>query len=366
MSRFGDFYAGKRVLVTGHTGFKGSWLVLWLNSLGARVAGYSDRIPTSPSHFEGADLAGLVEDFRGDVSNAAAVRAVFEKFQPEIVFHLAAQAIVRESIENPAATFQTNIMGTISVLDAVRSCPSVRQAVFVTSDKCYENVEWEFGYRETDALGGKDPYSASKAGAEIAFHAYHSTYFNQDGAARIATARAGNVIGGGDWADHRIVPDCVRSWLKGDEVVLRSPKSTRPWQHVLEPLGGYLRLGQILGEKSEGISGESFNFGPNADVIESVGELTQGLSRHWPGVKYRIEAKGGAAHEAGLLKLNCDRALLRLGWKPTLKLEETLELTAEWYRASSSKNPTELRKLSLSQIESYESKARERNLVWAK
>ena len=242
---FENIYKGKRVLITGHTGFKGSWLCTWLLDLGATVAGFSVDIPTEPSHFEALGLSARIENFKGDVRNKSSLDEAMNKFRPDIVFHMAAQSLVRKSYEDPILTFETNSIGTLNLLDCLRDHPSVIAAILITSDKCYENVEWIWGYRENDRLGGKDPYSASKACAEIISKVYMETFFKEKGPS-IATTRAGNVIGGGDWALDRIVPDCARAWSKGEKVEIRNPNATRPWQHVLEPLSGYLVLGQKL------------------------------------------------------------------------------------------------------------------------
>ena len=242
---FGHVYAGRRVLVTGHTGFKGSWLTAWLLGLGAEVAGFSDGVPTSPAHFDVIGLADRIRDYRGDVRDRKALVAVMQEFQPEIVFHLAAQALVRASYEDPAATFEINAMGTLNILEAVRVTPSVQAVVSITSDKAYRNDEWVWGYRETDHLGGYDPYSASKGCAEIIAHSYFKSFFSGEGTPSCATTRAGNVIGGGDWAADRIVPDCARAWSAGKPVEIRSPYATRPWQHVLEPLSGISGWGGV-------------------------------------------------------------------------------------------------------------------------
>lgn len=328
---FGDAYRGKSVLVTGHTGFKGSWLSHWLVALGARVTGYSAYVPSHPSAFEVTGLERNVTHIEGDVRDEAALRRAFEAARPDVVFHLAAQPIVRASYAEPKRTFDVNVGGTVNVLECLRALPGTRAAVLITSDKCYENVEWVWGYRETDRLGGEDPYSASKAAAEVAAHAYVRSFFRDEASTRIATARAGNVIGGGDWALDRIVPDCFRAWSAGREVVLRNPRATRPWQHVLEPLSGYLWLGAQLLDGRE--HGEAFNFGPAAGFDRSVEEVVRGLARHWPGAAWRVEAPPDGRPESTLLKLSIDKAMARLAWQPTLGFEETLAATAAWYRA---------------------------------
>ncbi len=363
---FNNIYEGKRVLVTGHTGFKGSWLSHWLIELGAKVAGYSLFLPSTPCNFEILKLSQRLHHTVGDVRDLPSVLKVFSDFQPHIVFHLAAQAIVRKSYDDPKLTFDTNLGGTINVLEAIRQTPSVKSAVIITSDKCYENMEWEYGYRETDQLGGKDPYSASKACAEIAISSYVRSFFLNGDQQKIASTRAGNVIGGGDWAMDRIVPDCIRSWAKGETVIVRSPEATRPWQHVLEPLSGYLWLGSKLLSSSEGLSGEAFNFGPSPEVTQSVADLIEEMKKIWPEGRWK-NASDSTVHkkEAGLLKLSCDKALRHLSWKATLSYEETVRLTTEWYLRFY-KEKKDMVSFTTEQISDYKHLARERNLPWAR
>lgn len=331
-----DGYRGKKVLVTGNTGFKGSWLTTWLLSLDAEVAGYSLSIPTTPSIFEELGLEGRIRHFWGDIRDLERFKSVVEAFQPDFVFHLAAQSLVSVSYEDPLGTVMTNVVGTGVVLEALRQVNSECVAVLITSDKCYENVEWVWGYRETDALGGKDIYSGSKGAAEAVIHAYYHSFFKSKASrVRIATARAGNVIGGGDWAKDRIVADCMRSWSQGRSVEIRCPDATRPWQHVLEPLSGYLSLGQALTE-TPSLCGESFNFGPRAEQNRTVLELLKDLSQHWKAFDsdkaYRV-TEVVPFHEAGLLKLNCDKALFHLRWEPTLHYHECVKMVSDWYYA---------------------------------
>lgn len=361
---FNGIYQDKRVLVTGHSGFKGSWLCQWLLQLGAKVAGYSLYVPSTPSNYEVLRLADRVSDYEGDIRNLDQLNKVFQDFQPEIVFHLAAQSLVRRSYDEPKLTFETNLGGTINVLEVIRSTPSVRVAVLITSDKCYENVEWEYGYRETDRLGGKDPYSASKACAEIAFNAYVQSFLSNGSGPRLATARAGNVIGGGDWAIDRIVPDCIAAWAKQETAIIRNPHSTRPWQHVLEPLSGYLWLGAKMMEDGKGLSGEAFNFGPSAEVYISVLQLIEEIKKTWSKGKWDIDPVAkGKKHESSLLKLNCDKALNRLNWKPTLTFPETIELTAEWYLKYHFEH-YDMIQYTINQISCYERLALRRKNSW--
>ena len=361
---FGHSYQGKRVLVTGHTGFKGSWLTHWLTRLGAEVAGYSLYIPSQPANFEVLGLQQRIAHHTGDVRDYAALAKVLADFRPELVFHLAAQAIVRKSYDEPKLTFDTNLGGTVNLLEALRATPSVTAAVLITSDKCYENVEWEWGYRETDRLGGKDPYSASKACAEIAISAYTRSYLAPAGK-YLASTRAGNVIGGGDWAADRIVPDCVRAWAEGKCAPLRSPQATRPWQHVLEPVGGYLWLGARLLAGDARAAGEAFNFGPPAQVNLPVAELVAEMAKQWPGARWEMSADAGGKAEAGLLKLNCDKALARLDWRPALAFAEGVKLTAEWY-ARYYAGGQDMRALTDAQIDYYTGRATEQGIAWAR
>lgn len=364
MTLFSGLYHGRRVLITGHTGFKGSWLVNWLLDLGAVVCGYSDTIPTNPSLFEMASLAERIDHRIGDVRDRAALAAVVQDFRPDLVFHLAAQAIVSTSYREPLETISTNVVGTATVLDVLREVDWPCSAVIVTSDKCYENVEWPWGYRETDRLGGRDIYSASKGAAELIFHAYHQSFFATAGQLRLATARAGNVIGGGDWAADRIVVDCVKAWLDDRAVEIRSPRATRPWQHVLEPLSGYLLLGAHLLQGND-LHGESYNFGPQAEQNRTVIELLEGLAGIWgkPAADaYRVTGDV-PFHEAGLLKLSCDKALFDLRWQATLGYDEVVDLTGSWYHRvlRGSENVFDV---TAEQIRRYEALAIERNRIW--
>lgn len=361
---FSDVFRGRRVLISGHTGFKGSWLSQWLLDLGADVAGYSLYLPSSPNNFEVLGLEQRLRHYVGDIRDADAVLAAFDDFQPEIVFHLAAQAIVRTSYDDPKTTFDTNLGGTVNVLEAVRATPTVSTAIFITSDKCYENVEWEYGYREDDHLGGKDPYSASKACAEIAISSYARSFLLAQGK-RIASTRAGNVIGGGDWAKDRIVPDCMRAWAAGCAPVVRSPSATRPWQHVLEPLSGYLWLAAELQSGKDGLIGEAFNFGPRAEVNQPVSRLIDEMRLIWTASEWKLDPAGvGAKAEAGLLKLCCDKALHRLGWQAVLNFDETVAMTAQWYKNyyDGAKDMSQLTSLQLAQ---YTRLGQERGASWA-
>lgn len=358
-------FGGKTVLVSGHTGFKGSWLTAWLLELGARVVGVSLEPVTNPSHFVVANLGAQIDDRRLDVRDLGAVRSAVEDIKPDFVFHLAAQALVRLSYADPVATHSTNIIGTLHVLEALRSMDKSCAAVLVTSDKVYLNQEWTWGYRETDPLGGYDPYSASKGAAELVIRSHVRSFFDKETSpVRIGVARAGNVIGGGDWASDRIVPDCARAWSNGQSVELRNPRGTRPWQHVLEALSGYLALALALASRPE-IHGEAFNFGPPADQNQSVRALVEEMGKHWPAASWRDASEPAAQmREAGLLKLNCDKALHRLSWRPVLDFEGTVRMTAEWYRQFYSRSE-QAAALSRRQVAEYGELARARGLEWA-
>jgi CDP-glucose 4,6-dehydratase len=322
---------GKRVLVTGHTGFKGSWLCVALKELGAEVTGYALPPEGADSHFELLELEKSIRHVIGDIRDGGKLQTVFDDAMPEIVFHLAAQALVRRSYDEPKLTFDTNVAGSVNVLEAVRNTSSVRSFVYITSDKCYLNREWEWGYRENDELGGHDPYSASKAAAEVVFSGYQSSFFRRRETLGASSVRAGNVIGGGDWALDRIVPDCIRSLRDGNPITLRSPESTRPWQHVLEPLSGYLLLAARLYETGQPYSG-AWNFGPNSGEIRTVSALAEKIIEHWGHGRIEIDKSAATFHEARLLHLNCDKAHQLLGWTPHWAFDRTVAETVRWYR----------------------------------
>jgi CDP-glucose 4,6-dehydratase len=347
-------FRGKRVLVTGDTGFKGSWLCLWLNALGAEVAGYALAPKHADDHFNLLRLGRLIRHTTADIRDYAKLAAVMRRFKPEFVFHLAAQSLVRVSYNEPKPTFDTNVGGSVNVLEAVRNTPSVRALVYVTSDKCYRNNEWVWGYREHDVLGGRDPYSASKAAAEIVFEAYRLSYFAQRGLGA-ASVRAGNVIGGGDWSEDRIVPDCIRALRSRKSIVLRNPDATRPWQHVLEPLGGYLLLASRLYATPQRYTG-AWNFGPASDAAHTVGELAQRIVQNWGSGRITVRRPRNAPHEALLLHLNCDKARLELGWKPAWNFDQTVDETVHWYK--NAPGSADVRALGRDQIERYTEAAR--------
>jgi CDP-glucose 4,6-dehydratase len=325
------FYAGKRVFVTGHTGFKGAWLTLWLRMLGAEVTGFSLSPASSPNLFELADVDHGIRSIIGDIRHPAELQAAVAEAQPEIVFHLAAQALVKRSYRDPVETYSTNVMGTLNVLESARSTPSVRAALVVTSDKCYENREWMWGYREHDPLGGHDPYSSSKACAEIVVSAYRRSYCDGSGML-VASARAGNVIGGGDWAEGRLVPDIVRAFSQSLPVVIHNPHSVRPWQHVLEPLRGYLLLGANLWS-GERCWAEAWNFGPPLGKEARVEDLARLMLRYWGAGEVLIDPSPTGPHEAGQLRLDSTKSILRIPWRPRLNLDEAVALTVESYRS---------------------------------
>ncbi|MGB0681388.1 MAG: CDP-glucose 4,6-dehydratase [Magnetovibrionaceae bacterium] len=347
-----DVFKGRRVLVTGHTGFKGSWLTLWLLSLGAEVAGYALAPEEERNHFDLLGVSNRIRHEIGDVRDGERLNRFFEEVQPEIVLHLAAQALVRRSYNDPKETFDVNVGGATNLLEAVRKTPSVKSLVFVTSDKCYWNEEWVWGYRETDTLGGKDPYSASKAAAEIVLTAYQESYFRHREGFRSASARAGNVIGGGDWSADRIIPDCVRALDSGETIDIRSPSATRPWQHVLEPLSGYLLL--AARQFSDGpLSAGAWNFGPAEGQTRSVKAIVEGVIDRWgSGTAKFGDDNTGLMHEARLLALNIDKARLDLGWRPTWDVDTCLDMVVCWYKAVSEGAPAS--DISLAQIKAFE------------
>lgn len=326
-------YAGKRVFLTGHTGFKGSWAALWLHRLGAKVTGLALPPNTNPAMFDLCGIEGIIDHHLGDIRNAALVRELLVAAEPDIVLHLAAQPIVRQSYVDPLETMATNVMGTAHVLEAVRAAARPMAVVVVSSDKCYDNRGWVWGYRENDAMGGSDPYSASKGATELVTASWRDSFFGPDSGVRLASARAGNVIGGGDWAANRIVPDCVRSFCVGRRVELRNPLATRPWQHVLEPLGGYLLLGAELMAAKGGDYCSGWNFGPAAQDVRPVEELVEMMARHWGASAQWDKSLGPHPKEAAVLSLNCDKAVSQLGWSPTWSLDTMIGQTARWYRA---------------------------------
>jgi len=334
-SYFRNIYKNKEVLITGHTGFKGSWLSLWLTELGAKVIGYSLKPPTEPNLFESVNLKDKITHIIGDVRNEEHLISVFEKYQPEFVFHLAAQSIVRFSYKEPKLTYETNVMGTINVLEGLRKSKSVKACIIITSDKCYENMGWFYKYREKDPMGGYDPYSSSKGCAEIVTSAYRRSFFNPEAYGKthkvaLSSVRAGNVIGGGDWGEDRIIPDCVRALSKGENIVIRNPSAIRPWQYVLEPLYGYLLLGVLMYKKGNKYS-DAWNFGPSDESIITVEELVKLVIKHWGSGAYTIDTSNHP-HESSILMLDSSKARALLGWKPIYDVYEAVERAINWYK----------------------------------
>lgn len=352
------FWSGKRVLLTGHTGFKGSWLALWLQQLGATVTGFALAPPTQPSLFEEAGVADGMHSILGDVRDLSALQRAMQEAQPDVVIHMAAQALVRLSYDTPVETYATNVMGTVHLLEAVRQTPGVRAVVNVTTDKCYENKEWVWGYRENEPMGGFDPYSNSKGCSELVSAAYRSSFFNPADHARhgvaLATARAGNVIGGGDWAKDRLIPDILAAFAAGKQVPIRNPHATRPWQHVLEPLRGYLTLAEHLYTDGPAFA-EGWNFGPNGDDAKPVEWIVRQLARRWgQGASWQIDA-GNHPHEANYLKLDISKAGQRLHWQPALRLNDALGLIVDWARARQA--GADMHTVTLGQIAAYQALA---------
>lgn len=363
-SLFSGIYKNKTVLVTGHTGFKGSWLVYWLHKMGAKVVGYSLEAPTNPNHIEllNLDIISII----GDIRDLNKLNEVFSEYKPDIVFHLAAQPLVRLSYENPIETYETNVIGTLKVLEACRA-NNVKAIVNITSDKAYENREWIWGYRENDPMGGYDPYSSSKGCADLLATSYRNSYFNIDEYKKthntlLATCRAGNVIGGGDWAKDRLITDIMVSVSLGKKVSIRNPKATRPWQHVLEPLSGYLHIGQkLLEEKVE--FAEAWNFGPSDEGSITVEEVVKNVKKHWDKIDYEINRDPNQLHEANLLKLDCSKAHILLKWKDVWDSQTTFEKTVKWYKAYYEEDK---KVLTQNDLESYVSDATNKGIIWTK
>lgn len=348
-----DTFRGKTVLITGHTGFKGGWIALWLHAIGANVVGYSLDPPTKPSFFQETRMGELITDIRGDILDREKIFKVFEKYHPEFVFHLAAQPLVRESYDKPWVTFNVNIMGTVNILEAIRLSKNPVTAVCVTSDKCYENREWVYAYRENDPLGGYDPYSASKGAAEIVIGSYRNSFFNtKKSQSSVSSVRAGNIIGGGDWANDRIIPDCIRSLENNETIRIRNPEAIRPWQFVLDPLLGYLLLACKLKKNPSGYA-EAWNFGPHYSNNIPVRIIAEKVVNQWGRGKWSIALPdGNTVHEANYLKLDIAKAVTKLGWKPVYGIDTAIQKTVEWYRHHST-GATDMREFSLEQIRQF-------------
>ena len=343
-------FKNKRILITGNTGFKGSWLSLWLNKLDASIYGLSDRIVTEPSFFENGVSRLVKKQYFVDI-NDKQLEDIINEIKPDYIFHLAAQSLVMTSYDNPLQTMLTNALGTMNLLNSVKKYEDILNVILITSDKVYENYEWTWGYRENDQLGGLDPYSASKSMAEIGIRSYINSFFKNKSNIKIAIGRAGNVIGGGDWSTDRIIPDAVRSWRNNEKLYLRKPNATRPWQHVLEPISGYLTLADKLNDN--GINGEAFNFGPDVSFRCTVADLISNLPKYWKDFQYESQNTSlDGHHEAGLLALNCDKAKNLLGWFPVLSFINTLEFTAEWYKNFYDNNDNII-DYSIEQIDAY-------------
>jgi CDP-glucose 4,6-dehydratase len=353
------FWEGRRVFLTGHTGFKGAWLSLWLMDMGAEVFGFSLDPPTTPNLFTSAGVKDGLNHTHGDVRDLTALERAIAAASPDIVMHLAAQSLVRTSYQDPVGTFSTNVLGTVHLLEAVRNYNAVRAqaskivaTLVVTSDKCYENKEWPWGYRESDPMGGHDPYSCSKGCAELVSASYLRSFASDSGGVGMATARAGNVIGGGDWAADRLVPDAMRAFANGTQLIIRNPAAMRPWQHVLEPIGAYLLLAQRLVSDPASFSGP-WNFGPDPDGRQTVAVVAGRLAKHWGDGAHWKSDHGVQPHEAGLLSLDCSKAQMHLGWRPRLSLDDSLRLTVEWYRTQLSNSNRSMREYTLEQIRDF-------------
>lgn len=366
---FAEYYRGKTVLVTGHTGFKGSWLTIWLTHLGAHVVGYALEPPSDPCNFKACAVATRITHIHGDLRDYGLLKQTFQQYRPDIVFHLAAQSLVRLSFYEPQRTFEVNVMGTVNVLDCARQTGSVQAVVAVTSDKCYRNVGWEWGYRETDELGGYDAYSASKACAELAIAVYQDQRFQGSAGLEydipIASARAGNVIGGGDWARDRIVPDTIRALTLGTDIVVRNPDATRPWQHVLEPLSGYLWLGSLIAQGQRQYRC-AWNFGPGDGRVATVAEVVKTILEKWPTPATKlIVNRDDSQAEALLLRLDCSKANQRLLWRATWTIDQALDAVVSWYERFYRSGGKDMYAYSVQQIEEYTDTARKQKIQWA-
>ena len=348
-----NIFKNKIVIITGHTGFKGAWLTFWMYYLGAKIVGISKDIPTKPSLFKILKLNKKIIDIRLDIRNLKKLQKVFKKFQPNFVFHLAAQSLVKKSYQNPIETFTSNTVGTLNVMESIKQVKKNCNSVIITSDKSYKNLEIKRGYHEEDLLGGKDPYSASKASAELIIQSYIHTFYNSKNNKKLfAVARAGNVIGGGDWSEDRLIPDCIKAWSRKNIVKIRNPNSTRPWQHVLEALRGYLTL-QVQMQKNKKIHGEAFNFGPKDNQNKKVIQLVEEIKKNWKNISWLIEKSNKENLESNLLKLNSNKAKKKLGWVPILSFSTTIEMISNWYKNFYNKKNVDIEKFTKDQIIQY-------------
>ena len=347
-----NFFKNKKIIITGHTGFKGAWLTLWLKLLGAKIIGISENIPTKPSLFEKLKLNKEIKDIRLDIADLDSLKKIFNKYQPDFVFHLAAQSLVKKSYENPIKTFSSNTVGTLNIMESLKQVKKKCISVIITSDKSYKNLEIKRGYHEDDVLGGKDPYSASKGAAEIIIQSFIHSYFKTKNNNKfIAVARAGNVVGGGDWSSDRLIPDCIKAWSKNKTVFIRNPNSTRPWQHVLEALRGYIYLSIKLDENKK-LHGEVFNFGPKNSQNKNVLELVFEMRKTWKKISWKIIKKKSQKYESNLLRLNSQKSKKKLKWEPKLKFNETVEMVTKWYMNYFNKK-VDINKFSRDQIHTY-------------
>lgn len=351
--KLSKYFKGKKILITGHTGFKGSWLTFWMSNLGAKIVGVSKNIPTNPSTFNTLNLKKKCKDLRADISNLKIIKKIIINEKPDFLFHLAAQSLVKKSFKKPIETFSSNTIGTLNILESLKFLKNQCNVVLITSDKSYKNLEKKNGYKESDRLGGSDPYSASKAAAELAIQSYISSYFSKKSNIKITVARAGNVIGGGDWSYDRLIPDCIKSWSKNKTVIIRSPNSTRPWQHVLEALGGYIVLSINLKNKKN-LHGEAFNFGPSSNNQKNVISLVKKMSKYWKNIRWKIK-KNKKFKETKILNLNCDKAKKLLSWKSVLSFDNNIKMVTDWYKTFYF-NRKNIKELSVKQIRYYQNK----------
>jgi CDP-glucose 4,6-dehydratase len=357
MNSIGNFYKGKKVLITGHTGFKGGWLAIWLEMLGARVTGIALDPLYDQGIFQMSGIQHRINDYRKDIRDLPGLLEIFQKEEPEIVLHLAAQPLVLESYRNPVETFEINVIGTVNILEAVRQTGSVKVAVMITTDKCYENREWIWGYRENEAMGGHDPYSASKGAAEIVISSYRRSFFAENGKPAVASVRAGNVIGGGDWSEKRLVPDIIKSLIRGSAVEIRNPQAVRPWQHVLDPLSGYLKLGFLLFQEPDKFA-EAWNFGPYVHDIHSVKDVVEQIITCYGHGKWVDLSSPDQLHEANLLLLDITKSILKLNWSPLLDFQTSIRMTVDWYKNA---NPDNALTITQNQIKDYFSRWNSKN-----